>query len=112
MEVVRFAVLDLLSIGDTRIDNFLELDEVRIITTGEKEELCMNWGDKIPVSKLKSLMGGNNSNNAVGAVRLGMKAALYAHVGKDENGKSIIDYLKKQGVITKYIIQDPSDSTE
>ncbi len=105
-------MLDLLSIGDTRIDNFLEIDEVRIITTGQKEEICLNWGDKIPVTGLKSLMGGNNSNNAVGAVRLGMKAALYAHVGRDENGKSIVDYLKKQGVLTKYVIQDPSDSTE
>lgn len=105
---------DLISVGDLRIDNFVHLPQAHINCTLNKErcEICLNYGDKIPVDKLMSLPAGNNNNNAVGAARLNLKTALYGNVGGDANGKMLLEHLKKEGVDTRYIEVNKDVATE
>jgi len=107
-------MFDLISIGDARIDNFVHLPKAHISCTLNKErcELCLNYGDKIPIDDVKCLTAGNNNNNAIGAARLKMKTALYANIGGDTNGKMILDHLKEEGVDTRFILVNKGVSTE
>jgi len=107
-------MFDLISIGDARIDNFVHLPKAHISCTINKEscELCLKYGDKIPIDDVKSLTAGNNNNNAIGASRLKLKTALYGNIGGDGNGKIILDHLKVEGVDTRYIVVNKGVSTE
>lgn len=105
---------DLISIGDARIDNFVHLPKAHVSCTLNKEscELCLNYGDKIPIDDVKSLTAGNNNNNAIGAARLKMKTALFGNIGGDANGKMILDHLKEEGVDTRYMVVNKDVATE
>lgn len=107
-------MFDLISIGDARIDNFVHLPKAHIMCSLNKEtcEICLRYGDKIPIDDVKSLTAGNNNNNAIGAARLKMKVALYGNIGGDANGKMILDHLKKEGVETRYVVINKDISTE
>lgn len=107
-------MFDLISIGDARIDNFVNLPKAHISCTLNKErcELCLSYGDKIPIDEIKTLPAGNNNNNAVGSARLQLKTALYANIGDDANGKVILDHLKAEGVNIGYMVVNKSRSTE
>lgn len=107
-------MFDLISIGDARIDNFVHLPKAHISCTLNKEscELCLKYGDKIPIDDVKSLTAGNNNNNAIGAARLKMKTALYGNIGGDANGKMILDHLKAEGVDVRYLVVNKEVATE
>lgn len=107
-------MFDLISIGDARIDNFVHLPKAHINCTLNKErcELCLKYGDKIPIDDVKTLTAGNNNNNAIGAARLKMKTALYGNIGGDANGKTILDHLKAEGVDVRYMVVNKDISTE
>lgn len=105
-------MLDLLSIGDARIDNFLRIEEAHVNCVKQKCEICISWGNKIPVEELHTLVAGNNCNNAVGASRLNLKVALYGNAGDDANGKRILDHLKEEGVSTRYFVLNKGVVTE
>ncbi len=107
-------MIDVISIGDVRIDNYLELLEgrVQISPNGEKRELCLGYGDKIPVGLVKQFIAGNNANNAVGLSRLGLKVAIYGNIGGDDSAKKILAYLKKEGVQTNFLKINEGKDTE
>jgi len=107
-------MFDLISIGDARIDNIVHLPKAHLSCTLNKEkcEICLNYGDKIPIDDVKSLTAGNNNNNAIGAARLKLKTALYGNIGGDANGKMILDHLKEEGVDTRYIAVNKDIATE
>lgn len=107
-------MFDLISIGDARIDNFVHLPKAHISCTLNKEkcEICLNYGDKIPIDDVKSLTAGNNNNNAIGAARLKMKTALYGNIGGDANSRMILEHLKEEGVDTRYMVINKGIATE
>ncbi len=107
-------MLDVISIGDARIDNVLVVSEAHVECTFNKQkcEICLKFGGKIPVEQIFTTVAGNNANNSVALSRLGIKTALFANTGDDENGKRILDYLKKEGVDTKYIKLHPKMAAE
>ncbi len=105
---------DLISIGDARIDNCVHLPQAHLACTINKEkcELCLNFGDKIPIDDVKSMPAGNNNNNAIGSARLKLKTALFVNIGADTNGKVILENLKKEGVDTRYVAVNKDVATE
>ncbi len=107
-------MFDLISIGDARIDNFVHLPKAHISCTLNKEkcEICLNYGDKIPIDDVKSLTAGNNNNNAIGAARLKMKTALFGNIGGDANGRMILEHLKEEGVDLRYMVVNKNIATE
>ena len=107
-------VFDIISIGDTTLDVFLDIDEASVSCEINKKNcrLCVNYADKIPVNKVTKIPGvGNAANFAVGSSRLGLKTALYTILGKDETGKEIYSHLKKEGVAPDYIQIDKTKGT-
>jgi Sugar kinases, ribokinase family len=106
-------MLDIISIGDAALDTFLKLQDALVAhIKGRKiDQLCMNFGDKIPVKTMNQRMAGNALNNAVGSARLGMKAAFYSVIGNDETGEQIEKRMKHEGVSTKYLHIQKGSST-
>jgi sugar/nucleoside kinase (ribokinase family) len=97
---------DIVSIGDTTLDAFIELHEASVHCNINHVDcqLCMSFANKIPFENLTILPAcGNSSNNAIGSSRLGMKAAFVSSIGDDIQGKQILGEHKKEGVDTQFI---------
>ena len=106
--------IDILAIGDVVIDAFIRLSdaEVKCDENGENCRLSVRYGDKVPYDSVEVCYAvGNSANAAVSASRLGLKAALYAYVGGDQNGKDCISSLQKDGVDTEYVHIDNDNKT-
>lgn len=98
--------LDLISVGDSTIDVFQEIHEASAICTIDPEKcwFCVNYASKIAVDKLTRIAAvGNCANNAIGSSRLGLKTAIYTHVGDDADGEEMIEIIKKEGVVPEFI---------
>lgn len=105
-------MLDLISFGDTAIDHFCQINDAHLEKAKDlQKELCLNFGSKLPVQIYKQILGGNNGNNAVGAARLGLKAALCANIGDDPAGKITLEGLKKEKVDVRYVKVNPGLGT-
>ena len=103
-------MIDVLSIGDTSHNVFLEMTDDTVTLHTEKRpavtQICFTYADKIPVHAFHDTIGGNSANAAVAFARLGFKTAFYTHVGNDDQGERIIKTLKKDNVSTDYVIVD------
>lgn len=102
-------MFDIISIGDSTLDAFFELDEAQVLCDLNKKDciICFNYADKIPVKGFTRVpAAGNAANNAVGSARLGMKAAIFTILGKDQIGKDITATFTSEGVADKYIVWD------
>jgi sugar/nucleoside kinase (ribokinase family) len=64
----------------------------------------MRFGDKLPFEYVKVVKAvGNAANSAVSAARLGLRSALLANIGDDQNGKDCMAELHHNKVITSYV---------
>jgi ribokinase len=99
-------MFDLISIGDCTIDHYFKIHDAHLAFNLDKtrKELCINYGDKIPVEEYYQFVAGNNANNAVGCSRLGLKVAAYMNVGSDADGQKVIDKLKEEKIDPRYIV--------
>ena len=104
------AKFDLISVGDTTLDVFLELEDgVKILKDKKTKQtyLGLIFPKKIPVKKMTYVPAvGNSANVAVGASRLGLKTALRTFLGSDDIGKEMMKILKKENVASNYIVFD------
>lgn len=95
-------MLDVLTIGDCTVDTFLVIDEdeasLQCNLRQENCLLCLNYADKIPIKATHQAIGGNAANVAVGASRLGLRAAIYTELGDDFNGQIIKEELKQNQI--------------
>ncbi len=99
---------DLIAIGDSMQDIFVELKEAEILTDTKhmKLNLCVTFADKIPAEHIEFQVAGNSANAAVGATRLGLRCAFYTVIGDDAAGKMIRDKMEDEGVAGRYIVTD------
>jgi sugar/nucleoside kinase (ribokinase family) len=106
-------MLDILCIGDSVIDIFLRMspNDPKFGIDKEKNKLVINFGDKLTVEKYVIGLGGNATNTAVGASRLGLKTGLMAETGNDEFAQKIINTLKKENINSQYVIFDTNKQT-
>lgn len=99
-------MFDIIVIGDTTLDTFLQLDpaEVRVMCTLNKEdcELCLRYADKIPVQEIHDSIAGNAANAAVAASRLGLASTIWTIMGDDDTGTRAFEKLKKEKVNLDY----------
>ena len=68
-------------------------------------------GGLLPVDSVEMAMGGCASNTAIALSRLGVPAALWGKLGRDTFGAYSLEMLRKDGVDTRSVIQDPNVST-
>lgn len=97
-------MFDLISIGDAVIDTFVPLTDAHVHFDENSRELCLRYGDKIPVGDSVTQVAGNAANAAVGASRLKLKTSIYVNVGGDHDGIRIKDHLKSEEVDTRYVV--------
>lgn len=105
---------DVISIGDTMLDVFSELEEAKIQCDANNEHclICISWADKVAVKKLTKVPAvGNSANVAIGCSRLGLTSAFYTILGTDSAGKESFDCLKAEGVAKDYIVFDKKRGT-
>ena len=88
----------------------MQPDPFDLITMGRSSiDLYSNDIGKpfMEISSFAAYVGGSPTNIAVGAKRLGVNTALLTAVGKDPVGEFILNFLKNEGVETKYIPVKP-----
>lgn len=98
--------LDFLAVGDITTDAFIKLKEAHM-TCDVNHEHCtisMKFGDKIPYESVDVVRAvGNSANAAVAAARLGLRSALAADVGMDQNGRECLASLRRDRVGTRFV---------
>lgn len=101
-------MFDLISIGVTFVDTYIPLIDAQVLEKNGSKFLALPFGEKVPVGPSTSVIGGNAANCAVGSARLGLKSAIYTHVGnKDEDrwDNRIVANFKKENVDTRYVLE-------
>src|ERR1043166_5785705 len=64
------------------------------------------------IKSFAAYVGGSPTNIAVGAQRLGLRAAVVTAVGEDPVADFILKFLKNEGVETKFIPRKPGTRTK
>ncbi len=106
--------VDILCIGDITTDAFIRLKEAHVSCKVNTQdcEICMRFGDKLPFEYVKVVKAvGNAANAAVSAARLGLRSALAANIGDDQNGRDCLVELKRNNVSTSYIKENKNKPT-
>src|ERR1700756_1787515 len=65
----------------------------------------------VDIKSFAAYVGGSPTNIAVGAHRLGLRAAVLTAVGEDPVGDFILKFLKDEGVEAKFISRKPGTRT-
>ncbi len=97
---------DFVAIGDTTVDEFIELEDASIHCDINNEEctISMRWGDKIPFKGSTLVLGvGNAANAAVAAARLGLSSGFVSNIGTDRYGDDIMATFAREGLDTSFI---------
>jgi len=98
--------LDVLSVGDVVIDNFIRLkdDSAHTYNNEDGQWLALPFATKMPFDHSEVIAGvGNAANASVSFARLGLNSGLISNVGHDEYGRQIIAALKHNSVDTRYV---------
>ncbi len=97
---------DVVCVGNATIDVFIQLK-------GEVQgcNLLLPVGAKKEIDSIFYSTGGGATNTAVGFKRLGLNTAVLAAVGKDFEGKIVLNELRKEKINTKLIARLPGFNT-
>ncbi|MGA2911021.1 MAG: carbohydrate kinase family protein [Candidatus Levyibacteriota bacterium] len=106
-------MLDILCVGDCKIDIFLKIpdDNPHFGLDKEKNKLFLSYGEKIYIDRYVLGIGGNATNTTVGIARLGLNVGLCAEIGKDEFSKKILEELNKENVNTDFLSQTDKETS-
>jgi len=93
---------DVITMGSNTVDVFAHTDQSDIIgirsKTESEEYISYPVGTKMLITKLMHNIGGNGANSAIAFSRLGLRTAYLGEIGKDYNGKLILNALRKEKV--------------
>jgi ribokinase len=106
-------MLDVLCVGDAKLDIFLTIDEknTHVKLDYNTRKLSFDFGEKIKVNKMSLSVGGNAANVAVGISRLEFKSSLVAEIGEDEFSQKIISNLTEENVDLELVKQIASEES-
>lgn len=104
-------LFDIVSIGDSTIDVFLDVDpqdSYAVCRLDEQEcRISFGYGSKVPVKTMHRVPGvGNAANLSAGIARLGLKIAIYTVIGSDRDSIEIKDVLEREGIDSRYIVME------
>lgn len=106
-------MFDLITIGHATVDYFLKVSQAQVTKSGDgRPQLCLNYGDKIPVDNFTKSAGGNAPNTAIGCTRLGIKTAIITWLGKDSEAELVLQALKNEGVELFWVKINPEEQTD
>ncbi|MBU0978806.1 MAG: PfkB family carbohydrate kinase [Patescibacteria group bacterium] len=104
-------MFEVLTIGSSLIDVFIDSDEFELKKTKEGVVLCQPFGDKMEVDGFTLETGGGGGNTAVGFARLGFKTGVVSELGKDVLADLIVKDFHKEFVMTNCIIKERKEQT-
>lgn len=98
-------MLDVITIGDIKLDTFVVLNDASLQCQLKMPEclLCLEYGAKIVVDVVDSQLAGSAPNVAVGLSRMGRKTAVLSIMGEDGTRELALRKLKEENVSTRYI---------
>lgn len=98
-------MLDILSIGDIKLDTFIVIPEASVQCQLKQKpcQLCIEYGKKIPVDEIDMQIAGSAPNVAVGLAKMKRKSSVLSFMGQDATYRSAIEFLKAHKVDTKHI---------
>ncbi|MFC1787889.1 carbohydrate kinase family protein [Patescibacteria group bacterium] len=98
-------MLDILTIGDIKLDTFVVLDDASVQCQLKMPDcqLCMEYGAKIDVDIVDSQIAGSAPNVATGLSRMKQKTAVVAPMGQDSTRPLALEVLKKEKVGTQFV---------
>ncbi|HET9850612.1 MAG TPA: carbohydrate kinase family protein [Candidatus Saccharimonadales bacterium] len=103
--------LDVLSVGDVVIDDFIRLLDKEEKVEHQKdgsEWLAVPFGTKIPFDHNEVVPAvGNSSNASVAFAKLGLRSGLVANIGNDDRGRTILARLEEEKVDTRFVHANP-----
>ncbi len=106
--------LDILTIGDTMLDVFVEISEAAVHCKTDKTncQISFVFGEKIPVDTMTRVpAAGNASNAAIASARLGLGTAICTTIGDDPEGGLIRNRWKEEGVSLRFVSQPHGAAT-
>lgn len=89
---------DVITIGSASSDVFVRTENEEINQHGDHHDVCYTIGSKFLIKELHFATGGGATNSAVAFARLGLKTGTICLVGKDSNGNTILEELKKEKI--------------
>ena len=106
-------MLDILCVGDCKIDIFLKIpdDNPHFGLDKEKNKLFLSYGEKIYIDRYVLGIGGNATNTAVGIARLGLNVGLAAEIGKDEFSQKILTTLQNENINADFLSQTDKETS-
>lgn len=98
-------MLDLIAIGDIKLDTFIVLHEANVMCELKMPEckLCIKYGEKIPVEAFVTQIAGSAPNTAVGLAKMGLKTAVLTVMGDNGVHAQALHFLKTHKVSTTLI---------
>ncbi len=102
-------MLDLLTVGDIKLDTFLLLPDASVMCDLHMPEckLCVTYGKKIPVTTMRSQIAGTAPNVAIGVAKFQKKTGIVSVMGDDDVHDLAKHFLKKHGVSTAHVVGKP-----
>jgi sugar/nucleoside kinase (ribokinase family) len=106
---------DVITVGGATRDITFYTKEGRLVVN-HKDPLCQKllgfeYGAKIGIEKAFFTFGGGAANTAVCLSRLGLKTAAILRVGRDEDGRAVVENLKRNKIDTKFVQIDEKAKT-
>lgn len=91
---------DIITIGSATVDVFVHTDssQSEVVDVHNHKDLAYPLGAKILIKELHTFVGGGGTNSAVAFSRLGLKTAFLGKIGRDDNGKTILNCLSEEKV--------------
>ncbi len=86
-------MFDVVSFGSAVVDVFVNTDVAE-----KKGFICYDSGSKILIKNLRFDVGGGGTNTAVAFSRFGLKTGFIGKIGDDNNGREILDLLKREKI--------------
>ena len=105
-------MFDVITVGSATVDVFACTEQCpHLGGKAGRKFVSYPIGSKILVEELNISTGGGATNTAVALARLGMKVACLTKIGSKDNSGRVISDLKKEGINTSLVIQNPYSRT-
>ncbi len=102
---------DIITIGSSLVDIFVQSRDFSIQKSHEGLMLCQSYGEKIDVDSFAVCSGGGGSNTAVGFARMGFRVATITETGKDPWADVVIKDFHNESVATNLVIHERKEAT-
>lgn len=98
-------MLDLITVGDVKLDTFVVIDSASVHCELKNTEckICVNYGEKIPVAAFVTQIAGSAPNVAVALAKMHFTTSVLSRMGDDIVYDNALRFLEENKVSSKLI---------